>query len=165
MWYIQPSRQKTAALTKRQKCRFDHSIYRVKSISPLSHRSGTKPQNRNYWFSLKARYVNDVHLPRFGLASATRRDAAGTVRTLYETATRSQMHHGDSKDFSPSNSWNDSTNGDGASMAARRPNSQTGGFIFYQLPRRYRKRRCATQSGSRRQSRTATTVTSEPDLS
>ena len=28
--------------------------------------------------------------------------------TLYGTATRSQMHHGDSKDFSPSNAWNDS---------------------------------------------------------
>ena len=55
-----------------------------------------------------ARYVNDVHLPRFGLTSATRRDAAGTVRTLHGTATRSPMHRGDSKDFSPSNAWNDS---------------------------------------------------------
>ena len=41
-------------------------------------------------FSFKARYVNDVHLPRFGLTSASRRDGDGTVRTLYGTATRKQ---------------------------------------------------------------------------
>ena len=65
-------------------------------------------QLENFRFSSKARYVNDVHLPRFGLPAPVREDADGTVRTLYGTATRSQMHHGDSKDFSPSNAWNDS---------------------------------------------------------
>ena len=45
-------------------------------------------------FSFKARYVNDVHLPRFSLVYAGRRDADGTDLALYETATRSQMHCG-----------------------------------------------------------------------
>ena len=40
-----------------------------------------------------------------------------------ELATRSPMHYGRFKGFLPSNSWNDSTNGGGASMAAP---AQTG---------------------------------------
>ena len=60
-------------------------------------------------FPVKARYVNDVHLPRFGPASASRRDGDGTDRPYTELATRDPLgHHGDSKDFSPSNVWNDS---------------------------------------------------------
>ena len=53
-----------------------------------------------------ARYVNDVHLPRFRIAP------------LYGTATHSQMHCGRSKGFLPSNSWNNSTNGGRVSIAA-----------------------------------------------
>ena len=62
-------------------------------------------------FSFKARYVNDVHLPRFGGGRGATRPTIGRLprnAALYGTATRSLMHHGDSKDFSPSNSWNDS---------------------------------------------------------
>ena len=69
-------------------------------------------------FSFKARYVNDVHLPRFGgdcqirsdhfCHCQSRSDRFCQSSNLYGTATRSQMHHGDSKDFSPSNAWNDS---------------------------------------------------------
>ena len=45
----------------------------------------------NSQFSLKARYVNDVHLPRFGGAPRTSRPTIGhqpRLATLYGTATR-----------------------------------------------------------------------------
>ena len=74
--------------------------------------------------------MNDVHLPRFiarcQLWSGhfchcqSRSDLFCQSSNLYGTATRSQMHCGDSKDFSPSNSWNDSKNDGGASMVATR---------------------------------------------
>ena len=53
--------------------------------------------------------MNDVHLPRFDLPAPAAEISGGTVRVLYETATRNPLGlAGDSKDFSPSNSWNDS---------------------------------------------------------
>ena len=69
----------------------------------------------NYRFSFKARYVNDVHLaplqpiaPPQILQQKVRPCVATFARlhdpVLYGTATRSQKHRGDSKDFSPSNS-------------------------------------------------------------
>ena len=54
-------------------------------------------------FSSKARYVNDVHLPRFAADCQTWSDHFCQSRNIYGTATRGQMHRGDSKDFSPSN--------------------------------------------------------------
>ena len=51
--------------------------------------------------------MNDVHLPRFGLPFC-RRDGGSTEWVLYGTSTRDPLGlTGDSKDFSPSNSWND----------------------------------------------------------
>ena len=79
----------------------------------------------NFRFSFKARYVNDVHLPRFAADCQSRSDRFCQSSNLYGTATRNQMHRGDSKDFSPSNAWNDSKNGGGASMARTRPNWHT----------------------------------------
>ena len=61
--------------------------------------------------SYKARYVNDVHLPRFGGGRGATRPTIGRPSrnvVLYGTATRNPLGiTGDSKDFSPSNSWND----------------------------------------------------------
>ena len=59
--------------------------------------------------SFKARYVNDVHLPRFIARCQIRSDHFCQPNNLYGTATRNPLGiTGDSKDFSPSNSWNDS---------------------------------------------------------
>ena len=69
--------------------------------------------------SYKARYVNDVHLPRFDrllhLTFCNRRSDL-VLQLLFDFTNRfyteqppaSKMPHGDSKDFSPSNAWNDS---------------------------------------------------------
>ena len=59
-------------------------------------------------FPRLTRYVNDVHLPRFGFVSASRRDGDGTDGPYTEQPPVSKVPHGDSKDFSPSNAWNDS---------------------------------------------------------
>ena len=62
--------------------------------------------------------MNDVHLPRFGFVSASRRDGDGTDGPYTRQPPAVRCTAGDSKDVSPSNSWNDSKNGSGASMAA-----------------------------------------------
>ena len=49
--------------------------------------------------------MNDVHLPRFGRGLSRRPRQYGVIRNSHP---QSVVHHGDSKDFSPSNSWNDS---------------------------------------------------------
>ena len=59
----------------------------------------------NFRFSFKARYVNDVHLPRFDRGLSRRPRQYGVIRNCHP---QSIGHHGDSKDFSPSNAWNDS---------------------------------------------------------
>ena len=61
--------------------------------------------------SYKARYVNDVHLPRFGGAAGVRALPLGAnpdMPPYTEQPPASKVPYGDSKDFSPSNAWNDS---------------------------------------------------------
>ena len=57
-------------------------------------------------FSFKARYVNDVRLPRFGGAAGVRAlplDTNPDMPPYTEQPPASKVPHGDSKDFSPSN--------------------------------------------------------------
>ena len=89
--------------------------------SPASRRPRSEDRRRRYYIKIhwllgrdfyarqKAPEINDVHLPRFGLSAPAAESSGGTVRALYETAARNPWGlTGDSKDFSPSNSWNDS---------------------------------------------------------
>ena len=71
----------------------------------------------------QTRYVNDVHLPRFGLPAPVAESGDGTDRPYTEQPPAARCTAGDSKDFSPSNSWNDTTIGSGVSTAAP---TQTG---------------------------------------
>ena len=69
-------------------------------------------------FSFKARYVNDVHLPRFAADCQIRSDRFCHCQsrsdrfcqsaTYTEQPPAARCTTGDSKDFSPSNNWNDS---------------------------------------------------------
>ena len=55
--------------------------------------------------------MNDVHLPRFGGTAGVRAlplDANPDMPPYTELPPASKMPYGDSKDFSPSNAWNDS---------------------------------------------------------
>ena len=71
--------------------------------SRCARRHFQKSQN-----SQEARYVNDVHLPRFDLPMLPPRAAAVRSGPYTEQPPASKVPYGDSKDFSPSNAWNDS---------------------------------------------------------
>ena len=88
----------------------------------------------------QTRYVNDVHLPRFGLPAPVAESGDGTDRPYTEQPPAARCTAGDSKDVSPSNSWNDSTNGGPASIAAtgKCTIAATKSTRRRRLPRNYR---------------------------
>ena len=88
------------------------STFRKRPRSPLAEPWG-RMRVLNQIFRIRARgHFQQLLNSQFSCPASTCQHQSPRRRrygqTLYGTATRSQMHRGDSKDFSPSNAWNDS---------------------------------------------------------